>query len=239
MTWIEYLVLFGSVMLSGLVYFSIKKVNKFYLKLALSFSGSFLFSICIIHLIPELYHNGDHSIGYFIMLGFFIQIVLEFFSEGIEHGHIHVHKHGHSAFPLSMMLSLSLHSFLEGMPLISRHAHHDHKDQLLTGIIMHHVPVAFALMSMLIDSGVGKRNATLLLTLFALMAPMGAAFSGLISENDIINISSYFEKIMAVVIGIFLHISTTILFESTEDHRFNLKKLFVIVAGAVAAMITF
>jgi hypothetical protein len=43
---------------------------------------------------------------------------------------------------------------------------------------------------------------------------------------------------MAVVIGIFLHISTTILFESYEEHRYNLYKLLTILAGAGLAMLT-
>ena len=38
---------------------------------------------------------------------------------------------------------------------------------------------------------------------------------------------------MAVVIGIFLHISTTILFESNNDHRFNLYKLGIILIGGL------
>jgi fucose permease len=36
---------------------------------------------------------------------------------------------------------------------------------------------------------------------------------------------------MAVVIGIFMHIATTILFESSESHRFNLAKGLAILLG--------
>jgi hypothetical protein len=36
---------------------------------------------------------------------------------------------------------------------------------------------------------------------------------------------------MAFVIGIFMHISTTILFESSDIHRFNVAKLAAIVVG--------
>jgi len=42
---------------------------------------------------------------------------------------------------------------------------------------------------------------------------------------------------MGVVIGIFLHISTTILFESTENHRFNSIKFIVILLGAGLAFL--
>jgi hypothetical protein len=36
---------------------------------------------------------------------------------------------------------------------------------------------------------------------------------------------------MAVVIGIFMHISTTILFEASDVHRFNFAKLGAIFVG--------
>jgi hypothetical protein len=49
--------------------------------------------------------------------------------------------------------------------------------------------------------------------------------------------SIYFDRIMAVVVGIFLHISTTILFESSENHRFNLIKFLIILLGAAIAFI--
>ena len=41
--------------------------------------------------------------------------------------------------------------------------------------------------------------------------------------------------ITALVIGVFLHISTVILFESSEGHKFNLRKLLVIIVGIVIA----
>jgi hypothetical protein len=39
----------------------------------------------------------------------------------------------------------------------------------------------------------------------------------------------------ALVIGIFLHVSTTILFESSEGHRFDITKLLAIVSAILLA----
>lgn len=237
---ISYIVLFLSAVISGLVYFILPgKDNKNRLKLLLAFSGAYLFGISLTHLIPEVYASGDHHIGAYVLLGFFIQIALEYASEGIEHGHIHVHKgdHQHSSFPITVLLGLCVHSFLEGMPLGVKHAEDSTLYSLMGGIILHHAPVAFALMSMIMDSGLSKAKAILFLVIFALMGPLGAGFSHVLSENMIANISDYVDKIMAIVIGIFLHISTTILFESTEDHRFNRMKLGVILAGALLAVV--
>jgi len=61
------------------------------------------------------------------------------------------------------------------------------------------------------------------------------------SSNRIGNIQQYFDKIMAVVIGIFLHISTTILFESgsADHHKFNKKKMIAVFVGVAIALMNF
>lgn len=237
---IMYLLLFLSVIISGLsvLFINISGKN---LKLILSFSGSFLFAICALHLIPEIYMSGTSYVGIYILIGFFAQILLEFLSEGIEHGHIHVHKHHHKeqAFPYAMMIGLSIHSFLEGMPLanigpIGEESH----ASLLIGIVMHNIPIAMALMTMLLQSHISKRSAIMWLLVFAAITPLGTLTSYAIGENILGNFSAYFDRIMGVVVGIFLHISTTILFESSENHRFNFIKFFVILLGAGFALLT-
>jgi len=229
-----YAALFFSVIISGtsVLFLNISKNN---LKLILSFSGSFLFAISVLHLIPDIYASTTENIGLFILLGFFAQILFEFFSEGIEHGHIHTHKHANSKFPLHMMLGLSVHSFLEGMPLAN--TNNDSHQSLLIGIILHNIPIAIALMTMLLHSNISKKMALTMLLIFALITPLGTFTSYLIGENLIGDFSVYFDQIMAFVVGIFLHISTTILFESSENHRFNLIKFIVILLGASVAFI--
>jgi len=236
MNYSMYLFLFLSVIASGLsvLFINISSKN---LKLLLSFSGAFLFAISVLHLIPEIYASGAANAGVYILIGFFAQILLEFFSEGIEHGHIHIHKHDHkhNAFPFAMMIGLSIHSFLEGMPLANGTG--GTHESLLTGIILHNIPIAIALMTMLLQSHISKGRAIMWLVVFALITPLGSFTSYAIGQNMIGGLSMYFDRIMAVVVGIFLHISTTILFESSENHRFNLIKFVVILLGASLAFI--
>ena len=220
-------------MLSGASYFLFNKTNVYFLKLSLAFTGAFLFAISVLHLMPEVYQHTGSSIGIFILFGFFFQIILEFFSEGIEHGHTHVHKHHANTFPFTMMISLCIHSFIEGMPLSQKFVD---THSLFLGILLHHLPVAFALVSMLIASGISRSKSLLYLALFALMVPAGSLFSNLVGSGIVPDISKYYDQLMAVVIGIFLHISTTILFESNNDHRFNLYKLGTITAGGLVAV---
>ena len=64
-----------------------------------------------------------------------------------------------------------------------------------------------------------------LLALFAAMGPLGM-FVGAHTP-----LAHYSRELMAVVIGIFMHISTTILFEASDAHRFNIAKLGAILLG--------
>ena len=238
MTAFYYLLLLGTVFLSGLSIFLFKKLSQQFLKMLLSFSGAYLFALCVLHLIPEVYASPVKWIGAYVLIGFFLQVILEFFSEGIEHGHIHVHKHPAHAFPLAMIIGLCVHSFLEGMPLVQTFDVSSMQGSLLFGIILHHIPVALALMSMLLQSHVSKKGAIFYLLLFALMAPLGALTSQLLSDSTAVELSGFFDCMMAVVIGIFLHISTTILFENDKEHHFNYYKLLIIIAGAALAFLS-
>ncbi|MFA5244758.1 MAG: ZIP family metal transporter [Pedobacter sp.] len=230
----ELILLFSSAFLGGTGVFIFKKDNQNRLKLVLSFSGAYLFAITILHLMPDVYSSGNHEVGLFILGGFLLQIVMEQFSEGIEHGHIHKHSHQHYVFPLGIMLSLCLHAFLEGMPL----AQGQH-NELVFGIALHHIPAAFALGSVLMQKDLSRKYVLALLFIFALMSPLGYLLSYQIGQGSIGNIEIYFDKIMGVVIGIFLHISTTILFESSVDHKFNLKKMVAVLTGVGIALIGF
>ena len=71
------------------------------------------------------------------------------------------------------------------------------------------------------------------------MAPAGYYFSISLSNGSISGMEPYFNKMMGIVIGIFLHISTTILFESNVDHRFNFYKMIAIIIGAGIAVVNF
>jgi len=227
------IILFLAAFGGGISVFLFKGGNHKQLKLVLSFSGAYLFGITVLHLIPDAYHGNDNLVGVFILIGFLFQIVLEQFSDGIEHGHIHKHTHvaDKIVFPLGIMVSLCLHAFLEGMPLAE-----GQQNQLVFGIALHHIPAAFALGSVLLSSTIKKGSTIFYLFMFAIMAPAGYFFSSALSSGGIGNLQHYFNRIMGVVIGIFLHISTTILFESSADHKFNMRKMVAVLLGVGIAL---
>jgi zinc and cadmium transporter len=228
------IVLFLGAFTGGMAVFLFRGDNHKTLKLILSFSGAYLFGITVLHLIPDAYHFNDNYVGVFILIGFLFQIVLEQFSEGIEHGHMHKPGHEHFAFPLGILVSLCIHAFLEGMPLAE-----GHQDQLVYGIALHHVPAAFALATVLLANNQSKGKTIFFVLLFAVMAPAGYFFSDELSTGGVGNLQHYYGRIMGIVIGIFLHISTTILFESSSDHKFTIRKMIAVLLGVGIALAGF
>lgn len=213
-----------SVLLGFLIVVILKPAQQKNLKLLLAFSGAFLLSITVFNFLPEVYHNDQKSIGLFIMIGIMLQIVLEFFSKGAEHGHVHLNKES-TLFPWLLFISLCIHSVLEGIPM---EAHHN----LIYGIIVHKLPVAIILSTFFLASKISKEKVAFFLIVFALMTPAGVLLSKYFTFFQ-----TFYNEISGIVIGIFLHISTTILFESNENHKFNLTKLVTIIIAIVIAYI--
>ncbi len=227
--------LIGSVLLGGGLVLRLRQDhNTRLIKVLLAFSGGFLLSIAFIHFIPELYEHSHLQIGIFILIGFLVQLFLEFFSGGIEHGH--THKHEDAKIPIALLIALSVHAIIEGIPIGTQLAgletatshHHGEDHTLFLGILFHRLPVAIALMTLLTRAKVGTTKSWVYLTFFALTTPIGL-FIGLFSGHAVHNFD--FDILLAIVVGMLLHISTTIIFETSENHKFNFVKLIAIFIG--------
>lgn len=218
----NYLLPLLSVLLGYGIALFLQPKNKKNLKLLLAFSGSFLLSLTVVHLLPEVYESHNPSIGIFIMVGILFQIVLEFFSKGAEHGHVHGHD-TMTQIPWLLFISLCLHAFLEGLPV----SHHHH---LALGIGVHHLPIAVILTTFFIKSQLNKKAIFGFMLTFALMTPLGTFLADAL---PIVN--TYYTEITAIVIGILFHISSTIIFESSEGHKFNIAKISMILLGIALA----
>ncbi|MEO6034980.1 MAG: ZIP family metal transporter [Verrucomicrobiota bacterium] len=239
-----YFLLFLSVAIGVAIVLIFRPEDKRKIKVLISFAGAYIFTITVLHLLPEAYgastvapallvrKDSGFSIGLLVLAGFFVQLLLEFFSQGIEHGHAHHHDHS-GTIPLGMMFGLCVHSFIEGLPLGGHLGNEHSRHMLLAGIIIHNIPVSVVLLTMLMHNGVAQGKALVWMLVFAIMSPLGAGLSDVAGD-----LSKYSHELMAVVIGIFLHISTTILFESSDEHRFNRLKMLAIAAGAGIAVLT-
>ena len=214
----NYLALFLAVVLGYMVGIAFQKKGVKQMPIILAFSGAFLLSVTLFEMLPEVFEQPSKQIGLYIMLGILLQIVLDFFSKGAEHGHIHLHS-ANRTFPWLLLISLSIHALLEGFPVTDNHS-------MLVGVIVHKIPIAIILTLFFIQAKYSKIIIFSFLILFAMMTPLGSVLS-----TEIAALKAYETEINAVAIGVFLHVSTTILFESSKDHKFNLAKVIAIVLG--------
>ena len=218
-----YLLPILAVLLSFTFVYITKPKKKEGIKLLLAFSGAFLLALTIFELLPEIYNSTDQKrVGVFVMLGILLQIFLKIFAKGTEHGHVHLDS-TKKQFPWLLFISLSIHSLLEGIPIDSHH-------NILYGILVHKIPIALILSIFLVGSQMKFRNALFFIILFSIMTPLGTFLAA-----NIEFLSPITPQLNAVAIGVFLHISTVILFESSEGHKFNLGKLVVIIIGITMA----
>ena len=237
---ISIIILFLSAILGGILIYVIPEQKAGGFRLSLIFAGAYLFSITIIHIVPEIYSHplGGMNVGIYMLLGYFLQQVLEYFSSGIEHGHLHkkAHDHNHSGIGMfSVMLALCIHSFLEGGMLShpsNLHANHNNQT-LLLGIVLHKIPAAYALMSVITCRIKSMKTAFFILLIFASASPLGL----LISTFSAHMISDKTSLILfSIVCGSFLQISTTIVFESSPQHKFDIKRFGIAAMGAITAI---
>ncbi|MEM9260322.1 MAG: ZIP family metal transporter, partial [Bacteroidota bacterium] len=168
-------------------------------------------------------------------------------SQGIEHGHVHAHERKGYGYAVTVLIGLGLHALLEGLPLGSvsemmyhgqTHTHtHAHIDgnHLLWGIVLHKLPAAFALGLLLRYSGYSRRFTWGCLLIFASISPLGAVLGEAISIDP-----QWRNRVLALVIGSFLHISTTILFEADggREHGISPRKFAVVIVGMLLAYFT-
>lgn len=188
-----------------------------------------------------------------VLVGFLIQLLLEQLTRGAEHGHNHCpcceeevesHEHHHSHHPheghchdgaphplTGLIIGLSIHAFLEGMPLVDLDG--DIHQGLLYGIMLHNIPIALVLVGLFVQRRYGFWRSLGLLTLFAVMTPLGSLCNlYLLPPNEVMQ-----GLIMGVVVGILLHVSVNILFD--HDHNtFTWTKLLLILAAFVLAYLT-
>lgn len=218
----EYIALFLAVAIGYGIATIFQKKELSQLPVILAFSGAFLLSTTLFELLPEVFETGGEHIGVFIMVGLLLQIVLDFFSKGAEHGHVHIHTE-QKIFPIALFISLSAHALIEGFPLTNHTA-------MFYGVIVHKIPIAIILALFFHKAKFSTATTLLFLTLFAIMTPLGSFLM-----NRISFLQEYAPQINAIAIGVFLHVSTTILFESSKNHSFSFSKMTAVFMAVILA----
>lgn len=218
-----------------------RRVGERWMEAISIFGGAFLLGSCFINLVPHMYLEGFSvgglKVGVAVMAGFIVQMLLERLTKGIEHGHNHSECHHcecheeHSHPVAGLLIGLSIHAFLEGMPLVDTDG--DVHLGLLYGIVLHNIPLALVMVGLFISNRFSFLKSFLLLLLFAVMTPLGSLCNLYLLPAE----ESLQCLIMGVVVGILLHVSVSILFD--QDHyKFSWVKLLLILLAFAAAYVT-
>lgn len=231
-----YILLILAVVIGSVLAQSLRRFTTANLSYGLAFGGAYLLGISVLHLLPEIYITGAKGIGIWILVGFLLQLILEFLSGGLEHGHVHDHVHNERNYLLQILLGLCIHSFIEGLPLARYESFHQHAHaevdhsamHLVYAIMLHKIPAAFALTIFILKSSYTRTKAILVIAIFAISSPLGALVGSMLEIS-----MEQMSILLAIVVGSFLHIATVILFENEDQHhhQFSWRKLIFILLG--------
>lgn len=242
-------ILFLGVIIAGLISeISLKKLAN-YKSFFISFSLSIVLALICIHILPELFNKTNPSlVGYYLLAGFLIQIFLELLSKGIEHGHIHLQGKISNHQLIVIIIGLSIHSFIEGIPLNSMEIKHQaHHHETINNnhfslvyffmILIHKLPIAAVLMIFLNSIKVKSIKKYTILVAFAATTPIGAIFGENLHKLELFN--NWSINFLAISTGMLLHITTVLIFEDHHNKNNKLKNIVTISTGVITGFLLF
>jgi zinc and cadmium transporter len=231
------LLLFVITFAGGSIPLLVKGLNDNRMHYLLAFSGSFLLSITFLHLLPETFEELGGKAGFFLLVGFFVQLLIQRITHGIEHGHVHVHPHEHHIPLRSILVGLSLHAFMEGLPLGFNYRMEATEPSLYLAVAAHKLPEAM-LVATLVAGNSNKLNSYLILFLFSAITPFAGILATMLGTNYHF-VANMVMALIPIVAGAFIHIATTIFFESgTRQHMLTWQKIIAIILGVGIGLAT-
>ncbi|MBS1630872.1 MAG: ZIP family metal transporter [Bacteroidetes bacterium] len=205
--------------------------------LLLAFSGSALLGITCLHLLPETFQDLPEHAGVYLLAGFFLQLLIQRTTHGVEHGHVHQEGHGHGLAVTGIFAGLALHAFMEGLPLSFHYRDPATGPSLYLAVGLHKLPEAMIL-GVLLRTAYSRSKAAGLILLFSCITPAAALLAAFLGIRYGF-MAKTVTVLIPVVAGAFIHISTTIFFESgTKHHLLSYQKIAAMAAGVALAALT-
>jgi zinc transporter ZupT len=136
-----------------------------------------------------------------------------------------------------LMISLSIHGLIEGIPLSGLENPGSAAlplMPLLLGIVLHKAPTTFALAALLLRQKASPLMLWGAVLWVACCTPLGLWIGHSLGQTGQDN-QEILHALMALATGSFLQIASTILFESSNNHKFNWLQTFGALLGAYLA----
>jgi hypothetical protein len=224
---------FGGGLLSFLIPHNKQKIVS-YLLIA---TGAYLFSVMIRHIIPHSVEQYGEQTLIWVLSGFFLQHIIQQFSQGVEHGHAHVHEHLPINKLIYITIGLGIHAFFEAAPLVESFQNTTIFSGLLGGLILHKIPECFALACLVSHSIQTKLNRLIWILSFSFITPIALLLFS-VYKNSTLFTPSIFGATIGLICGTLLHISTTIIFETTNNkHQIKWYKIICLIIGFAISLV--
>ena len=181
----HFFLIFGLFLISsiGVILYLFQNINQKILHLLIALGAGTMFSVALVHILPESLEQNPASIYAFIG-GFLLIYLLEEMLTPHSHDHTHhdhTHEDPHEHFNHVVLVSwiaIFIHTLFDGLGIRAGFAVNTTLGlTIFAGIAIHQVPVSLSITSMLRESAFSKKIQILMTILFALAAPIGYIFS--------------------------------------------------------------
>jgi zinc and cadmium transporter len=226
-----YLALIAGISLVGGAAPLVRTWSREKLTLLVSFGGGVLLGAAFVHMLPLITEALGRMAGLPILAGFLGIFILErfFLVDPCEEVGCEIHSFGFAAF-----LGITLHSLIDGVAVGSSLIVPNLAPPVLLAIVIHKIPAAFSLCSILLLAGYSRGRALLHICGFSTATPIGAVLSYLFLRG-------LSEEVIAVAIGVsagsFLAIATSDLLPQLHRERAPRGASLAFLLAGIAVMI--
>jgi zinc and cadmium transporter len=201
----------------------------------LAFSGAYLFGILVMELLPVIFHEGHHTAGILFLVGFFVQLGMDFWTRGIEHGHLHIPAADKKLTVFTLFAGLGIHALMDGLPFAGIHSTiMESNHTIYSGILLHKIAEGFTLLLIMDMMGFKLIKSWAYILCFSLITPIS-----IVIIQQMPFLLTHVPLVLGFAGGSLLHVSITILFESENLHHHGIpvRKLISIGLGLILSIL--
>ena len=231
----------------GVILYFFQNINQKVLHLLIALGAGTMFSVALVHILPEALEESSYAV-YAFALGFlFIYLLEEILTTHSHdhHHHDHTHEDPHEHYRhlvLVAWIAIFIHTLFDGLGIRAGFSIDTKVGMsILAGVAIHQIPVSLSVASMLRESMMKRKTQISLMVIFALAAPLGF----LISDGFVEHLSPAMVGIAtALAGGSLLYVSNVELLpmihsQSSRKMKYITVSLFVIGVIGMSAVAFF